>query len=241
MRTPRRPPRRTRPEASSSPLGGGLEGALDLGLQFVLFWGLGFVLPLGLGFVLGWGACFETRLGGWGGGVHELLAVSGGRGQVVNAASALNLRLEDATTVGKMVGQGRPHLWCCNWLQMQLLQQGGDIDGPGVASEPTHDGKHCPRVTGFDLHILHLQRGRQKNFVPATFHQLVPATVQQRSGRFWRYILEHHWNKLLERRRNKSWGRTPRNFLALLAPVACRRGGYPPRLSTFSFKACRTS
>ena len=61
-----------------------------------------------------------------------------------------------------MVGQGRQHLQCCNWLQVQLLLQGGDVDWRGVESRPPHDEAHCPRVAGIDLHILDLQRGWQK-------------------------------------------------------------------------------
>ena len=162
LRTPRRAPR-TRPEASSF-FGGGLEGALGFELGFVLFWGLGFVLAWRLGFVLGWGRRFwDQGEGGGGGGTHELLAVSWGRGQVVNAAPALNLPLQDATTAGQMVGHIRQHLRCCHWLQVQLLHQGVDLDGPGVASRPPHDEAHRPPVAGIDLHILALERGWQKN------------------------------------------------------------------------------
>ena len=93
MRTPRRAPRWTCPEASSSFFGGGFGRGLGflVGIWFV--YGTGFVLPWGLGFVLGWGASFGTRLGAWGGGAQELLAVSGSRGQVVNVAPALHLCL----------------------------------------------------------------------------------------------------------------------------------------------------
>ena len=89
--------------------------------------------------------------------------MSGGRGQVVNAAQSLHLRPQDATTAGQMVGQGRQHLQCCNWLQVQLLQQGGDVDGPGVASRQAHHEVHRSRVAGIDLHILDLQSGWHKN------------------------------------------------------------------------------
>ena len=134
---------------------------MGFGLGFVLFWRLGFVLPWGLPFVLG--ARFGTRVGVGEGGDHKLLAVSGGQGQVVNAARTFSLRLQDATTAGQMFGQIRRHLRCCDWMQMQLLQQGGDVDRPGVTSRPPHDEAHRLRVAGTDMHILDLQGGRQKN------------------------------------------------------------------------------
>ena len=83
---------------------------------------------IGVCFALGVGVCFALGGGFWdqggglgGGGGSQLLAVSGGRGQVVNVAPALHLRLQDATTAGQMVGQGRQHPQCCSWLQLQLL------------------------------------------------------------------------------------------------------------------------
>ena len=104
-------------------LGGNLEGALGFGLAFVLFRGLGFFLPWGFEFFFGWGAGLGTRVGGWGrgGGAPELVAMREGRVQVVNAAQALNLRLQDATTARQMVGQGCEPLHGCNWLQLQVL------------------------------------------------------------------------------------------------------------------------
>ena len=86
--------------------------------------------------------------------------MSEGPGQVANAAPALHLRFQDATTASQMVGQGRQHLQCCNWLQ---VQHGSDVDGPAVASRPPHDEAHRPRVAGIHLHDLDLERGRQKN------------------------------------------------------------------------------
>ena len=59
-------------------------------------------------------------MGGRGGGC-ELLVVSEGRGEVVNAAPALRFRLHDATNAGQMVGQGRQLLQSCNWLHVQLF------------------------------------------------------------------------------------------------------------------------
>ena len=106
LRTPRKAPRRIRPEASSSLGGGGGWKGLGLGLGF---------------FVLGAGVCFG-------------------------------------------------HLQCCNWLQVQLLQQGGDVDGPGVASRPPHDEAQRQRVAG----ILEREDNRKmcSGGVPATFWQL---------------------------------------------------------------------
>ena len=93
--------------------GGGLEGALGFGLVFVLFWGPQVCFAREVGVCFGLGGRFWDQDGGLG-GAHELLAVSGGRGHVVNAAPALHLRLQDATTAGQMVSHGRQHLQGCN-------------------------------------------------------------------------------------------------------------------------------
>ena len=63
---------------------------------------------------------------GGGGETHELLAASGGRRKVVNAAPSRHFRFQDATRAGQVVGHGCQHLQRCDWLQVQLLQQGGD-------------------------------------------------------------------------------------------------------------------
>ena len=62
-----------------------------------------------------------------------------------------------------MVDHGCHHLQCCNWLPVQLLQQGGDVDGPGVASRPPHDEMHRLRVVEIHLRVLDLESGHLKN------------------------------------------------------------------------------
>ena len=92
-------------------------GALRRGFRYLL--GVCFVLAAWVCFGLGIGVYFGPKDrccdegGGRGGGGRpcELLALSGGRRHVVNAAPALHLRLHDATTAGYMVGQGRQHLY----------------------------------------------------------------------------------------------------------------------------------
>ena len=91
--------------------GGGVVRGLGfwVGICFVSGGGVCFAVGVGVCFWLG-GTFWDQGGGLGGGGAHELLAVSGGLGHVVNTAPALHLRLEDATTAGHMVGQGRQHL-----------------------------------------------------------------------------------------------------------------------------------
>ena len=112
-------------------------GAL-LGCRLGGRWGLG----LGLGAVWGAGRGF----GGWGctGGAHagrgggglcgHLLAVRRRWGQVANAAPPLDARRENAAAGCHVVHHGREELEHGDGLQVQLLKQGTQIDGPWIAS-----------------------------------------------------------------------------------------------------------
>ena len=140
--------------------GGVWKGLWVLAWHLFCFAGRGLFCPGGSGLFWARGQVLGPGRGaGGGGGAHELLAVGGGSGQAVNAAPALHLHLSDATTAGQMVGQGRQHLQCCNWLQVQLLHQGAIANRPGVASRPAHDEAHRPQFAEIDLHILDLARG----------------------------------------------------------------------------------
>ena len=142
--------------------GGGL-GAL-LGSRLGGRWGLG----LGLGAVGGAGRGF----GGWGctGGAHtgggqggglfvHLLAVRRRWGHVANAAPPLDARPENAAASCHVVHHGREELEHSDGLQVQLLKQRTQIDGPGIASWPTKDHPNGARVRRVDLDVLHLHGG----------------------------------------------------------------------------------
>ena len=117
-------------------------------------------------------------VGGWGGGGasnsgYKLLAVSRGQVLVVNAALALHLHVQNATTAGQMVGQGRQQLQCCNGLQVQLLQERANVDGPEGAAWPLHAEAHLSGVAKIDLDDRHLQRGQQKNVFRRSTNNLI--------------------------------------------------------------------
>ena len=115
---------------------GGL-GAL-LGCPLGGHWGLG----LGLGAVWGAGRGFGgsgctggAHAGGGGGGglCGHLLAVRRRWEQVTNAAPPLDARRENAAAGCHVVHHGREELEHGDGLQVQLLKQGGQIDGPWIA------------------------------------------------------------------------------------------------------------
>ena len=116
-----------------------------------LFWvgGLGALLGCHLGGRLGLGFGFWVLFGGLGGGsgvgvaraVHQRaggggfcghwLAVRRRWGQVANAAPPLDARRENAAAGCHVVHHGREEVEHGDGLQVQLLKQGTQIDGPG--------------------------------------------------------------------------------------------------------------
>ena len=146
--------------------------------RLFLFWGgwfggaLGFPLGGGLGFGFGFGCCLGGWVGvrglglhgrctrGWGGGLcGHLLAVRRRWGHVANAAPPLDARRENAAAGCHVVHHGREELEHGDGLQVQLLKQRTQIDGPGIASWPTKDHPNGARVRRVDLDVLHLHGG----------------------------------------------------------------------------------
>ena len=143
-----------------------------------LFWGAGLGALLGsrFGGALGFGFGFGCCLGGWvgvrglglqgwctrgrGGGLcGHLLAVRRCWGHVANAALPLDARRENAAAGCHVVHHGREELEHGDRLQVQLLKQRTQIDGPGIASWPTKDHPNGAQVRRVDLDVLHLHGG----------------------------------------------------------------------------------
>ena len=124
---------------------------------------------------------------------------------------------------------------------MWLLQQGGNVDGPGVASRPPHDETHRPRVAGIGMHILDLQRGWQKNVVRRRSNNL----LQRRCSDVMAVFSATNWNTA----RTSCWN------VAGTSPGGERRAIFEPywplwhaeegdtrtRVSAYSFRAATAS
>ena len=143
-------------------LGGWFGGALGFPLGGALGFGFGFGCCLG-----GWagvrglglhGRCTHGR-GGGGGLCGHLLAVRRRWERVANAAPPLDARRENAAAGCHIVHHGREELEHGDGLQVQLLKQSTQIDGPGIASWPTKDHPDGARVQRVDLDVLHLHGG----------------------------------------------------------------------------------
>ena len=142
------------------------------GLGALLGCPLGGRWGLGLGFGAVWGAA--RGFGGWGctGGAHADVGGGGAGGfaatcwqcggagdRFANAAPPLDARRENAATGCHVVHHGCEGLDHGDGLQVQLLKQGSQKDGPWIASGPTKDHPNGARVRRVDLHVLHLHGG----------------------------------------------------------------------------------
>ena len=113
---------------------------------------------LGGGSGVGVARAVHTRAGG-GGLCSHLLAVRRRWGQVANPAPPLDARRENAAAGCHVVHHGREELKHGDGLQVQLLKQRTQIDGPRIASWPTKDHRNGARVQWVDLDVLHLHGG----------------------------------------------------------------------------------
>ena len=133
-------------------LGSRLGGRWGLGLGLSAVWG-----GLGGGSGVGVARAVHTRAGR--GPCGHLLAVRRHWGHVANAAPPLDARRKNAAAGCNVVYHGREELEHGDGLQLQLLKQRTQIDGPGIASWPTKDHPNGARVRRVDLDVLHLHGG----------------------------------------------------------------------------------